>query len=84
VREGLDVGIAGEGDREKMRRRLVLQNLKVCDFYDKGTHRCLADGTSICLDPHLVKEEECETAREASKRMVKNNVMYRYSDMGLL
>jgi len=56
----------GHGDREKMSRRPVLQNMKICDFYDKGTHRCLADGTSICSDPRLVKEEDCETAREAT------------------
>lgn len=50
-----------------MSRRPVLQSSKVCDFYDKETHRCFADGTSICFDPHLVKEEACETARNTKK-----------------
>lgn len=62
-----------------MTRRPVLKNLTICDFYDKGTHRCLADGTSICLDPHLLKEEECETAREATNAMTKNKVIDRLS-----
>lgn len=43
--------------------------MKVYDFYEKETHRCLADGTSICLDPHLAREEYCETAREATNAM---------------
>jgi hypothetical protein len=48
-----------------MSRRSVLRNSKVCGFCDWESHKCLADGTSVCLDPHLVEREECETAREA-------------------
>ncbi len=45
-----------------MSRRAAQANLKVCDFYDKVTHRCLADGTSICPDPYVIEENECEAA----------------------
>jgi hypothetical protein len=60
-------------------RKPILKNFKECGFYDRHTHRCLADGLSICLDPLLIKEEECETAREAANAMAKNKSKYVFS-----